>query len=144
MMLGSPMTKRSVLFVCAGNTCRSPIAEAVARQLLGPDVRVESSGTSAADGASAAKDAVRVMKERGLDISSHRSRSLGNLNLLEFDLLVALCPEIAQALLDQGADASKLATLNISDPYNRDLEVYRATAVAIEAELRRLFHLNDE
>jgi len=120
------------------------MAEAVARQLLSPAVRVESAGISADDGALAAKDAVRVMRERGLDISGHRSRSLDKLNLLEFDLLVALCPGIAQALLEQGADRQKLAILDISDPYNKGLEVYRATAVVIEVELRKLFNPNAE
>ena len=138
-MLGGPTTIRSVLFVCAGNTCRSPMAEAVARHLLDSGVRVESAGISADDGASAAKDAIQAMQERGLDISDHRSRSVSALNLLDFDLVVALTPSIAQALRHHGADASKLTALDIRDPYDKGLQVYRATVLAIERDLRNLF-----
>jgi len=137
----NPIALRRVLFVCDGNTCRSPMAEAVARHLLGGSIEVASAGLDADDGAAATKDAVRAMKERGLDISAHRSRSLSALNLLDFDLLVALTPRIAQALRDQGADAEKLTGLDVPDPYCKGLETYRATATAIECDLRRLFGL---
>lgn len=143
-MPGRPTTTRRVLFVCDGNTCRSPMAAAMGRHLLGEGVHVESAGISANDGASATKDAIRAMKERGLDIRGHRSRSFSALNVLDFDLLVALTPAIAHAVRDQGTDASRLATLDISDPYGKGLDAYRATALAIERDLRRLFGLNRE
>ncbi len=143
-MLGGSTTIRSVLFVCAGNTCRSPMAEAVARALLDSGVHIESAGISADDGASAATDAIRAMLERGVDISSHRSRSVSALNLLDFDLVVALTPSIAQALRHLGADESKLAALDIRDPYGKGLEVYRATVLTIESDLRNLFGVGHE
>jgi len=143
-MQDQPTTPRRVLFVCAGNTCRSPIAAAMARELLGVAVHVESAGISAADGASATQDAVRAMKERGLDISNHRSRSFSALNLHDFDLLVALTPAIAQDVRHHGADAPRVATLNIPDPYGKGLDAYRATALAIERDLRSLFGPNLE
>jgi protein-tyrosine phosphatase len=120
------------------------MAAAVARHLLGGDARVESAGISADDGASATKDAIRVMKERDLDISAHRSRSLGDVNLRDFDLLVAMTPEIAQALRNKGTDASKVRVLDIPDPYCKGLDIYRASAVAIERDLRRLFDASPE
>lgn len=141
-MRGGSTTIRRVLFVCAGNTCRSPMAEAVARHLLDSGVRVESAGISTDDGASAAADAIRAMKERGIDISDHRSRSVSALNLPDFDLLVALTPAIAQTLRHLGADPSKVTSLDIRDPYGKGLDVYRATVVAIERDLRNLFRVS--
>lgn len=143
-MPSSPTTMRRVLFVCEGNTCRSPMAEAAARHLLGGEMHVESAGIAADEGASATKDAVRAMEERGLDITAHRSRSLSTLNLPDFDLLVALTPTIAQHLRDRGVDASKLRALDICDPYGKGLDAYRATAVTIERDLRALFGASSE
>jgi protein-tyrosine-phosphatase len=114
------------------------MAEALARHMLGRDARVESAGIDAAEGAAATKNAVQAMRERNLDISAHRSRSVNALSLLEFDVLVALTPAIAQALCDQGVDPSKIRTLNIPDPYGRALDCYRFTADAIERDLRLL------
>ena len=69
-----------LLFVCTGNTCRSPMAEAIARREaiargLG-DVEVASGGTSAWDGAPASDGALLVAMERGLDLSTHRSQQV--------------------------------------------------------------------
>jgi protein-tyrosine-phosphatase len=138
-MPDSPPIARRVLFVCAGNTCRSPMAAAIARELLGPAVRVESAGVSADEGASATRDAVQVMNERGVDISNHRSRPFHALDFSEFDLLVALSPTIGQDVRRAGVEPARMAILDIPDPYGRGLEVYRTTVVAIERALKTLF-----
>ncbi len=143
-MPDSPPEMRRILFVCAGNTCRSPMAAAIAQELLGATVQVESAGISAVDGASAASDAIQTMRERGLDISAHRSRSLSTLNLRDFDLVVALTRTIAQDIRRGGVEPSRVAVLNVPDPYNKELDVYRATAAAIERGLQKLFDANRE
>jgi protein-tyrosine-phosphatase len=68
-----------VLFVCAGNICRSPFAEGLARRLAaerGLDVEFVSAGEIALDGDRCPPDAVAVAKEYGVDLSSHRARRL--------------------------------------------------------------------
>jgi protein-tyrosine-phosphatase len=68
-----------VLFVCAGNICRSPFAEGLARRLAterGLDVEFSSAGEIALDGDRCPPDAVAVAKEFGVDLSSHRARRL--------------------------------------------------------------------
>ena len=79
-----------VLFVCAGNICRSPFAEGLARQLAaerGLDVEFASAGEIALDGDRCPPDAVAVAKEYGVDLSSHRARRL---TTDEADKVVAL------------------------------------------------------
>jgi protein-tyrosine-phosphatase len=68
-----------VLFVCAGNICRSPFAEGLARQLAterGLDVEFSSAGEIALDGDRCPPDAIAVAKEYCVDLSSHRARRL--------------------------------------------------------------------
>ena len=69
-----------LLFVCSGNTCRSPLAESIARQLVLDrnlrDIEVKSAGTSANANAPASDGALLVALEQGLDLSTHRSQEL--------------------------------------------------------------------
>ncbi len=71
---------KRILFVCTGNICRSPLAEALLKRALHEraveDVSVESAGTGAWDGAPASEGAYLVALERGLDLSGHRARLL--------------------------------------------------------------------
>src|SRR5690606_21448064 len=71
-------TTYNVLFVCTGNTCRSPLAEAIARAALEArgwtHVRVDSAGTAAAWDLPASENAAAVAAEHGLDLSGHRSQ----------------------------------------------------------------------
>ena len=71
----SPLKK--VLVVCTGNTCRSPMAEGwLNLKLAGKGWKAESAGVAAWGGDSASPEAVEVMREIGIDISSHRNRAL--------------------------------------------------------------------
>src|SRR5438105_1519215 len=81
-----------LLFVCIGNTCRSPLAAAVASALLGSRVHAESAGITET-GRPAASDAITVLQERfGMDLTTHRSRHLDEVALTQFDVLIALDP----------------------------------------------------
>ena len=77
-----------ILFFCKANSCRSQMAEGIARSVGGSDVAVCSAGT-----APCAVDAraVKVMAEVGIDISAQRSKGVGDLPSLDFDVVIALC-----------------------------------------------------
>ncbi len=85
---------KTILFVCSGNTCRSPLAEAIARALLpgrtGIDVDVASAGTSALEGSPASGFSIEVAKEHGLDLSTHEARVLDRAMVRDADLIVTM------------------------------------------------------
>ncbi|MBN1863549.1 MAG: hypothetical protein JW808_01475, partial [Victivallales bacterium] len=86
--------KMHVLFVCSGNTCRSPMAEGYLRHLLEKggrgDITVSSAGTSTADGMPPSRHSVEALKEHGIDISGHRSTGLTVELLKRSDMVVAM------------------------------------------------------
>ena len=82
-----------ILFVCTGNICRSAMAEgllAAGLGRVGSDLLVASAGTAGGGAAPATEHAVSVLADRGVDISTHRSRGLSAAMVGEADLIVAM------------------------------------------------------
>lgn len=134
------MTRERILFVCIGNICRSPIAEAMARSVLGERARVESAGTDAVTGNRATSGAIDAARELGLDIQPHRARAVADLDLDHYDRIVALTPHIAADLRSRfHVPAGRIEELDIADPFGLDLDDYRHCASEIDGCIRRLF-----
>ena len=88
------MTSPRVLILCTGNSCRSQIGEGWVRHDLGDRVEVHSAGTRPSF---VHPLAIRVMAEAGVDISSHRSKSLEEMKGLAFDVVVTVCDSAREA-----------------------------------------------
>ncbi|MBI4834370.1 MAG: threonylcarbamoyl-AMP synthase [Planctomycetes bacterium] len=159
-----PVLTKIIMFVCTGNTCRSPMAEGLFRKMLSgklgvaePELerkgyKILSAGIAAGYGISASEKAVTVLKEYGADILQHRSQPV-TLDLLNgasyiyvmtrehFKALVAWKPAAAEKIfmLDPSGE-------DISDPIGGGLEEYRQAAFKIKNGLENVLNkiINDK
>ena len=86
-----------VLFLCTGNRARSQMAEAILERVRGPRIEAASAGSHPKD---LHPDAVRVMRERGIDISGARSKHLSEFAEQRFDYVISLCDRVREVCPD--------------------------------------------
>jgi len=136
---------KRILFVCTGNTCRSPMAECMMRALLAgrEDVQVLSAGTYALSGAPASIGAQRAMQRRGLSLADHKSRAVTGVLLDACSLIVGLTHNhIAQLHLMYPDCRTPMIAFDdppVSDPYGGDDDAYERAALDIQRQLPALF-----
>lgn len=128
-----PMRHR-ILFVCAGNTCRGPIAAALAASIL-PEAVVCSAGLM--PGYAVAHHAISVVQElTGADISTHVPGDVAERDLTRFDRIVALDRFVAADLESTIPADATLVIWDIPDPYGRSLDDYRQCAETLRDRIQ--------
>ncbi len=141
-----------VLFVCTGNTCRSPLAAAAMQAELGADasrVEVSSAGTSAAEGAPASRGSVDVAARDGIDLTGHRSHRLTSAAAREADFVFVMEPLHRLAVQALGGAMDRVHVMHewpepgapdlpVSDPFGASREAYEECWRRIRHHVRRI------
>lgn len=144
-----------VLFVCSGNTCRSPMAEALLRHLLRErgmpeNMVVSSAGLAAVDGAPATEGARRALAAHGLNLDGHRSQPVTDQVVESADLILAMETRHRSELERRYPDKKGVIftlkeyagetgqDLDVLDPFGSDDEHYQKTAAEIRQALERI------
>lgn len=144
----------SIVYVCTGNTCRSPMAEGILRTLLAKsgieDVDVSSAGIGTLDGYPATHHAVEISRRNQIDISGHHSTRMTDRIFRESDLVFALAENHFEVLKNwQDADKKLYmvkafpepghgdARHSVDDPVGGSLEEYKVTFEEIYGEIKR-------
>ena len=133
-----------ILFVCTGNTCRSPMAEYIFRDILkndgNEDIMCQSAGLTAINGQPPAENAVIVCEELGLDISEHIARKFTAEEIPVWDVYFTMSKTHGYILEQGGVPRDRIYVPSyIDDPFGGDVEAYRNCRDKITEELSEFY-----
>jgi len=148
------LAKVRILFVCTGNSCRSPMAEGFFKKYLAEKLccpvdlleekgyKVSSAGTIGFVGLAASDEAIRACGAQGIDISKHRSRAIGRHLIDESDVIFVLAKVHRDAVIEISPQAADKCLLladdrDIADPIGQSQQVYDKCAEYIEQAVKK-------
>lgn len=143
---GRRVRRKRILFLCTGNSARSQIAEALLKELAGGTIDAVSAGSNPKP---LHRNAVRVMKRRGIDISANRTKHLDEFVAQRFDVVITLCDRVREVCPEFPSRPS-LVHWSVPDPAlegqnaRASYPAFERTASELETRITFLLHLLDE
>ncbi|PKR83219.1 low molecular weight protein arginine phosphatase [Heyndrickxia camelliae] len=139
----------NILFICTGNTCRSPMAEAILKNKKMDDIKVRSAGIFASNGSNAAENAIKVLQENNIH-HQHSSKMLTKEDIQWADYIFTMTEGHKETVIYQHPQAAdKTFTLkefvydskvdmDVNDPYGGSLDIYRKTYMELEELIKEM------
>ena len=140
-----------VLFICTGNTCRSPMAEALFRHRIGPNMNweAESAGVFASSGSPASTNAIEALRELDVDLTQHKSQPITDELVKKSSLIVTMTeshaahirewfPKVGNKVCLINSFGTSKVPADVSDPFGGSLNTYKQTRDEIDRALSDL------